>query len=39
MGIEHPDITEALRTGYPLGYRYEEDEETWEELDLWTDEW
>lgn len=41
MGIEHPDITEAMRAGYPLGYRYdddkyddgyyEEDDSVWEE--------
>lgn len=39
FGIEHPDITAALRTGYPADYDYDYDEETWEESDLWTDEW
>ena len=36
MGIEHPDITAALRTGYPLNYRYDDEndpEEDWEESD------
>lgn len=39
MGIEHPDITEALRTGYPRGYFDEDDEETWEEIDLCREDW
>ena len=33
MGIEHPDITAALRTGYPRGYTYEEDDGYYDEED------
>ncbi len=41
MGIEHPDITAALRTGYPADYRYDEidKDEAWEEIDLWREDW
>jgi hypothetical protein len=38
MGIEHPDITEIMRSGY-LDRYYDDSDETWEEIDLWTDEW
>ena len=40
MGIEHPDITAALRTGYPLTYRYDDEddlEEYWEDEDYGTE--
>ena len=40
MGIEHPDITAALRTGYPLNYRYYDEEyleEYWEDEDYGTE--
>lgn len=40
MGIEHPDITAALRTGYPLNYRYDDEddlEEYWEDEDYGTE--
>ena len=40
FGIEHPDITAALRTGYPLDCDYDCDEdELWEESDLWEEDW
>lgn len=42
MGIEHPDITAALRTGYPADYRFDDEpdlDEQWEEIDLWHEDW
>ncbi len=42
MGIEHPDITWALRTGYPRNRYYDEDEndleEYWEDDSIWEDD-